>query len=1174
MHLHHRLGRRTRKSKTTARGTGHPNRRPLKVQSLEARYLLAGTTNFATGAELRNYRLAIATTEEYTAAIGGEAAALASVTKLVDDINQIYEKELAIHFDLVTGTNTIFEPGDNDGLTNGNLGALINETTGVLDGVIGSAAYDIGHVLGTFAGGGISGLAYLGVVGSNTLKGGGGTVVGDINSVGGEGWTLVIAHEFGHQFDAGHTFNASVAGTNCNSGSRDASSAYEPASGSTIMSYAGICGANNLQNSEDPVFHSASFEDINAYMGTARGGPNSTTAISNDVPSVDAGSDYTIPAETPFSLTAVGTDSDALTYSWEQLDLGPPQSLPISDLGSGPIFRAFAPTDDPVRIFPRLEDQLAGVNTAQKGEVLPTTNRALNFRATVRDDKGGVASDDVVVTVVDTPMPFSVTSHSAGTNLMGGTVQSITWDVGGTDTGAIGVANVAIDLSVDGGLTYPYTLLSSTANDGSENITLPNINAGQARYRVSAVGNIFFDINDSDFSITADLTLPGIQLTETDGDTRPVEANTAGFEDTYDITLNTNPGGNVVIDIATDGETLVSSDGVNFASTTQLTFNTTTAQTVYVRGVADNVEEGPHQSLISHSVATSTSADYSAGDGLGFLQAMVVDVDLGPVIGIDFDFWANPPENWQSVGFLSQADGTNLMRDDGAATMVDISSTIFGSSGASSPGPASSTVPRHIPSLTDLDAYSYNQTTNSFTSTWSDLTPGQEYGVYIFGYENRAQTYINDVTLTGANTVTFLQTLTNGNLYINDSVGSSSEKLDSYRKLVTADASGEIDITIVRGAGSDGVSLAGLALQPIYDLTPVDFGDAPDSYGTRSVDNGPTHQIVGPRLGAQRDDEVNGIPDADALGDDNDGTPDDEDGVVFGAIGANSGLAALNLTMENAATAKVDAWIDFNKDGDWDDSGEQILTNVTVAQVTQTLNFAVPDGITAGDTYARVRLSTAGGLSPTGPADDGEVEDYKITIQANVDPVVVESVSVNNGDAQRAQVTSIKVNFNQIVDAPDSAFTLRHRGDDTDVSTLAITTDNSSGKSVVEIKFDPGDKVHTRTSVDNSLEDGNYDLTVDSSQIVGTTAGPIPMLVDFVFGNIADHKLYRFFGDQDGDRDNDGQDLGFFGDTFQTSLANNPTEFDTRFDFDGDNDIDGQDLGQFGDRFQGDLPFA
>ncbi|QDV83430.1 Calx-beta domain-containing protein [Planctomycetes bacterium TBK1r] len=790
------------------------------MQILEQRYLLAGDTNYSYGDELRNYRLAIATTEEFTAAIGGEVAALASVNALVSELNAIYESELAIHFDLVTGANTIFETSDpmDDGLDNGDLSRLINQGTGVFDTIIGPDSYDVGHILGTFGGGGTSGLAYLGVVGSSSLKGGGATVVGNISSVGSEGWNLVVAHELGHQFSARHTFNASVAGTNCNSTTYDPASAYEPASGSTIMSYAGICGANDLQSTEDPVFHSASVEDISDYITTQTGAdPSSTTPLANDVPTVNAGIDYTIPAETPFALTAVGSDADPLSYSWEQLDLGTPQSLPLTDLGNGPIFRAFAPTNDPTRVFPRLDDLLNGVDTAATGEVLPSISRDLNFRATVRDGHGGVSSDDMVITVDSTSGPFAITSFNTSSILTGGSFETVTWDVAGTNAGAINVSDVAIEMSADGGLTYPYVLASATANDGTQTVTIPNVNLTSARLRVRALGNVFFDVNDANLTVTSDSGQPGVVFAQSGGDTRPFEATGPGLDDSYDLSLNGDPAGSVTIEIAADSQTLVSSDGVNFSSTLELVFDSAAAQTVHVRGISDGIEEGPHQSSIAHSVFASTSTSYPVGTALGFLRVDVIDADLPPVIGIDFDSAGNVPSNWSGASVLFNADGSNLNRDDGAATTVDVSSSISGTTWISSSGPASSTIPRHFPSLVDLDGYSYNELGNTFTSTWTGLTAGAQYGVYLFGFENRPEDYGHDVTVTGADTVSFTQTLVNGQLVINDAVGSSSNRLDDYAQVVTANASGSITITVAPAAGSRGVSLAGLAVQPIFN---------------------------------------------------------------------------------------------------------------------------------------------------------------------------------------------------------------------------------------------------------------------------------------------------------------------------------------------------------------------
>jgi hypothetical protein len=167
----------------------------------------------------------------------------------------------------------------------------------------------------------------------------------------------------------------------------------------------------------------------------------------------------------------------------------------------------------------------------------------------------------------------------------------------------------------------------------------------------------------------------------------------------------------------------------------------------------------------------------------------------------------------------------------------------------------------------------------------------------------------------------------------------------------------------------------------------IDWGDAPDSpaapgYPTLASNNGANHAIVSgaPWLGDASDgpdSEPDGQPDPAALGDDNDGN-DDEDGVQIPVmvLGKTS-----TITYEISGSAGcVDAWIDFNGDRIWQDPAERILS--TVPQGPGIFSFAVtpPAGSIVGPTFARFRISTAGGLPPTGGAPDGEVEDYRVTI--------------------------------------------------------------------------------------------------------------------------------------------------------------------------------------------------
>ena len=354
----------------------------------------------------------------------------------------------------------------------------------------------------------------------------------------------------------------------------------------------------------------------------------------------------------------------------------------------------------------------------------------------------------------------------------------------------------------------------------------------------------------------------------------------------------------------------------------------------------------------------------------------------------------------------------------------------------------------------------------------------------------------------------------------------------------------------------------------VEDLSAFDLGDAPSPYATLRVDDGARHFAAGPMLGTVRDIEVDGQPSANA-----DGDGADEDGVLFGSVGADRSIAALNVQLDGASEAKVDAWVDFNFDGDWDDAGEQIFSSVTIDQPLQTLNYMLPTGLSAGDTFARVRISSQGGLSPTGFAIDGEVEDYKVTIDASVSPVEVESIAINNGTSNRSELTSVQVTFNQRVTANADAFELNYRDfDSTTVTQVPISNidvsgpDDSSGKSVFTITFLPGAYVQTRQMQPHSLVDGNYDLKVIADKVRGVDSLLLPMESDYVFGDSESDQFFRYYGSQDGTRTIDFSNYGPFGLTFRAKVGE--ANYDPSFDLTGDGDVDFFDFGEFGQRFR------
>ncbi|WP_435355088.1 reprolysin-like metallopeptidase [Emticicia sp. SJ17W-69] len=476
-----------------------------------------GILNYTNGASLRTYRMALFVTDEFYIERGNTNATINNeVTAIVNSLNGVYEREIAVRFTLVSPNNPVsanvfYRKTEAIGTYNQDINTIRVE----MNTRFGAANYDLGQCLHNTGGG----VAYYGVC-NNSYKGGGWSGSTSPSSV------LLMAHEVGHQFTAPHTFLGN-GNSNCSDGNRSLSTAFEPGSGNTIMSYASLCiAAQNISGGKVPYFHTNSLQSMITYIQA--GGTGNTcgtaTATGNTPPVAVAGTAFTIPKNTPFTLIGSGTDAngDVLNYTWEEYDL--PVANDVGALGSGtngvggyaainsttaPLFRS-RQSSSPQREFPALSSILNNANNPPdtEGEDLPNVSRTMNFRLTVRDNRaggGGTHCSAVVVTVDATKGPLAVTLPNGGETWTAGNSHTITWSVNNTNSLS---ANVDIYLSVDGGNTFPYLIVSNTPNDGTESyLVSANIaNTTQARVKVVSRGSAtanFFDISNANFTLTS-----------------------------------------------------------------------------------------------------------------------------------------------------------------------------------------------------------------------------------------------------------------------------------------------------------------------------------------------------------------------------------------------------------------------------------------------------------------------------------------------------------------------------------------------------------------------------------------------------------------------------------------------------------------------------------------------
>jgi len=497
----------------------------------------SAVTNLSSINSYKTMRLALSCTAEYANYFGATSSAqsglvLAAMNATMTRVNGVFEKDLALHLNIIANDASVFyynattDPYDDASAgAGGTWNAQLQST---LTSVLGDSTYDIGHLFGASGGGGNAGCIGC-VCGTSTQswtdigdgKGSGFTSPADAIPQGDNFDIDYVVHEMGHQLGGNHSFTFGYEGTNTSAPQT------EPGSGSTIMGYAGIT-SYDVQAHSDALFSYKNIYQIQTNLAT-KTCPVSTTMTDN-LPVVNAGADFTIPKGTAFMLTGTATDADAtdvLTYNWEQNDQGTSATVNatsrvLATKAVGPIFKVFPSSSSPVRIMPEMARVIAGtisVTTSANtywetvyGTTATTANRNLNFTFTARDNKAGgglTATDAMVVSVDATKGPFTVTSQSTtGLSYAAGSTQTVTWNTASTSTLA-GASTVDIYLSTNvngNSTTFPILVASGISNAaGTASVVIP-ANApvsSTCRFMVKASGNIFFAVNSRNFAITA-----------------------------------------------------------------------------------------------------------------------------------------------------------------------------------------------------------------------------------------------------------------------------------------------------------------------------------------------------------------------------------------------------------------------------------------------------------------------------------------------------------------------------------------------------------------------------------------------------------------------------------------------------------------------------------------------